>query len=576
MEFKPRKSASILRVAVALVAIVALDVLLARALWRRTVSVWTLVGGLWLLLSVPLLFWLGEQLHGLVGLAYRLDRNKLEIHWRPGRRFVPLAEIERIVPLHSLGLPPFTRYVLLNTLPWLGYLVGRGRIAGVGPAWFCVTQPWREQWAVVTPSLMYVISPADPQALLAALEERRALGPTYVMQLRQQRSAFARWSLRHDAIGAFALVTLVLMALLLAYVASNQPIFVFMTLGEIVRSRVFRLTLLGTLLTLVDVLLAIILHQRHRAPAYLFAVGAFFLQLALWVAVSRRMSLGALSSISFRFLLGLALSAAIGLVAYRKRALSRSGIVGALVIGVLVFGFGGWEWGLVLIAFFISSSLLSLYRQQAKEKIAEKFAKGSQRDLGQALANGGLGALLAVGSYFWPHAAWLPAFVGVMATVTADTWATELGVLNPHLPRFITTGQEVPVGTSGGVSPLGLGATAVGALFVGVLMWLLRLIAEVVRQHGWSGEFASQGTWLLPVALVGGIVGSLADSLLGATVQGIYYCDRCGKETERTVHRCGAATRHLRGYTWLNNDLVNLLSSAAGGAVAVLVARLLW
>ena len=192
MEFKPRKSASILRVVVVLIAIVAFDMLLARALWRRTVDVWTLTGGLWLLVSVPLLFWLGEQLYGLVRLAYRLDRNKLEIRWWPGRRYVPMAEIERIVPLRSLAAPPFTRYPLSSMLPWFGYLVGRGRIAGVGPAWFCVTRPWREQWAVITPSLTYVVSPADPQALLAAVEERRALGPTYPMQARQQRSAFAR------------------------------------------------------------------------------------------------------------------------------------------------------------------------------------------------------------------------------------------------------------------------------------------------------------------------------------------------------------------------------------------------
>lgn len=574
MEFKPRKSASVLRVAVTLIVIVALDVLLARALWRRTVGVWTLIGGLWLLLSMPLLLWLGEQLYGLVRLTYHLDRNKLEIRWWPGRRFVPMAEIERIVPLRSLAAPPFARYLLLSTLPWFGYLVGRGRIAGAGPAWFCVTQPWQKQWAVITPSLTYVISPADSQALLAALEERRALGPTYPMQACQQRSAFARWSLRHDAIGVFAITTVALMAMLLVYVASSQPIFVYMGLREVLRARAFRLTFLGTLLTLADLLLAIILHQRHRAAAYLFAAGAFFLQLALWVIVPRRMSLGEMGSLSFRFLLGLVLSAAIGLAAYRKRALTRSGVLGALLIGVPIFGFGGWEWGGVLIAFFISSSFLSHYKQQAKEEVAEKFAKGSRRDLGQALANGGVGALLAIGSYFWPHAAWFAAFVGVIATVTADTWATEIGVLSSHPPRLITSSQEVPAGTSGGVSPLGLGATALGALFVGVLAWLLNLIVEIVRQHG-SAELASQGMWVLSVALVGGIVGSLTDSVLGATVQGIYYCDRCGKETERTVHRCGATTRHLRGYRWLTNDLVNLLSSAVGGVAAVLVARLL-
>jgi LPXTG-motif cell wall-anchored protein len=51
-------------------------------------------------------------------------------------------------------------------------------------------------------------------------------------------------------------------------------------------------------------------------------------------------------------------------------------------------------------------------------------------------------------------------------------------------------------------------------------------------------------------------------------VQRIYYCHDCQKETERTVHKCGRATRPLRGWSWLNNDRVNLLASLAGGLLA--------
>ena len=74
---------------------------------------------------------------------------------------------------------------------------------------------------------------------------------------------------------------------------------------------------------------------------------------------------------------------------------------------------------------------------------------------------------------------------------------------------------------------------------------------------------------------MGGLAGSLFDSLLGATVQQIYYCDVCQKDTERRVHKCGNETRPLRGWRWLNNDLVNLWSSIAGGLVALAVWSLL-
>ena len=255
-------------------------------------------------------------------------------------------------------------------------------------------------------------------------------------------------------------------------------------------------------------------------------------------------------------LLGVVISTAIGYAGYVKGALNRSGAMGAALVGTLIFGLGGWDWGILLVAFFISSSLLSRYREEEKVELAEKFAKGNQRDLGQTLANGGLGALLAIGSALFPHPLWLAAYVGAMATVNADTWATELGVLSRAKPRLITTGREVEVGASGGVSWLGTASTLAGGAFIGLLAGLFRLAA-------------GDGVLLLFLGgLLGGLIGSLFDSLLGATVQAIYYCDRCAKETERTVHRCGTLTRRLRGWRWLNNDLVNFFSSAVGAAVA--------
>jgi uncharacterized membrane protein len=100
-----------------------------------------------------------------------------------------------------------------------------------------------------------------------------------------------------------------------------------------------------------------------------------------------------------RILAGLALSTLIGGLAYRRGSLSAGGWLGAIITGTLTFGLGGWTWGLALIAFFVSSSALSRFRHAAKERVAgEKFEKGGRRDLWQALANGGVGAALALAS----------------------------------------------------------------------------------------------------------------------------------------------------------------------------------
>jgi uncharacterized protein (TIGR00297 family) len=266
--------------------------------------------------------------------------------------------------------------------------------------------------------------------------------------------------------------------------------------------------------------------------------------------------------------IGFVLSLLIAAAAYRMRALSASGALGAMLIGTTTFGLGGWAWGLLLIAFFVSSSALSRLRKARKAALDDAFAKTGRRDLWQTLANGGWGAALAVAALGapdrWPFFA---AFVGAMAAVNADTWATELGVLGPRPPRLITSGRQVAAGTSGAISLHGTLAAAGGALFIG-------LAALALSPLEGSLPLALLA-WLPAAALLGGLAGALADSLLGATVQGIYWCERDQKETEKRLHGCGERTRLLRGWAWVDNEWVNFACSVVGSVVAWGVWRLL-
>lgn len=258
--------------------------------------------------------------------------------------------------------------------------------------------------------------------------------------------------------------------------------------------------------------------------------------------------------IGSQFITAFLVSALVVALAVWRGSLSRSGAVGAAVVGTLTFGLGGWQWGALLGLFFVSSSLLSHFKEAEKRSAAEKFDKGHRRDMGQVAANGGIGALVALLSALVLSDAWYPFFIGIMATVTADTWATELGTLSKRPPRLITNGRVVEVGTSGGISWLGTVVSLAGGGIIGLAASIMgsRLIL----------------TFIL-IGAVGGLAGSLFDSLLGATVQRIYYCEACQKDTERRLHKCGTQTRPLRGWPWLNNDLVNFFASLVGGGVAL-------
>ncbi len=263
-----------------------------------------------------------------------------------------------------------------------------------------------------------------------------------------------------------------------------------------------------------------------------------------------------MNEVLLRLAIGLVLSAIIGYLGYRRAALTRSGWLGAIITGTAIFGFGGLDGGLLLIAFFVSSSLLTRYKATLKTDVANSFAKSGRRDLGQALANGGVASLAAIVFGLTSSPIALAALVGALAEANADTWATELGVLSRHQPRLITTGRAVERGTSGGITLEGTLAALVGAGLIG----------------GLASVFWSNGSLLL-IAIVAGVIGSLFDSLLGAAVQGIYYSESRCQETEKAIEANGTRNRLIRGLHWIDNDLVNFLATFVGAVMAGLMNR---
>lgn len=265
-----------------------------------------------------------------------------------------------------------------------------------------------------------------------------------------------------------------------------------------------------------------------------------------------------------QLLYGFLIAVIISILAYRAHSLDKSGAASAAVVGTIVFGLGGLQWAILLLAFFITSSTLSRAFKNRKQGLSEKFSKGNQRDVGQVFGNGGVATVFVVIHALYPESTvgWV-GFAASLAAVNADTWATELGVLNPTPPRMITNlRKRVEKGTSGGVSLFGTLASLLGSALIGILAAFLNP-AEPQGTAYWS---------LALLITLSGLAASLFDSLLGATVQAMYYCPTDQKETEKhPLHTCGTKTIHTRGWTWLNNDLVNFACGIFGSLTALML-----
>ncbi len=260
-----------------------------------------------------------------------------------------------------------------------------------------------------------------------------------------------------------------------------------------------------------------------------------------------------------QIIIGFLLAIVVAYLAYRAHSLNRSGAIAATFVGTIIFGIGGWQWAILLLTFFITSSALSRAFKKRKEGLSEKFSKGHERDAGQVFGNGGLATFFAALHAVYPESIipWL-GFAASLAAVNADTWATELGVLNPTPPRLITDlRKRVEKGTSGGISLWGTGASLLGSAVIALPAVLFSPAGALTTAH-----------WIL--ITLAGLAGSLFDSFLGATVQAMYYCPTDKKETEKhPLHTCGTETVHLRGWRWLNNDWVNFACAAFGAALAL-------
>jgi uncharacterized protein (TIGR00297 family) len=210
------------------------------------------------------------------------------------------------------------------------------------------------------------------------------------------------------------------------------------------------------------------------------------------------------------------------------RGVNRSGALAGGLACFLLFTIAGPGAFAALGALFLMTLLSTRLGYGTKHQLGiAEHREG--RNGWQISANLGVAALAAVAFGITGNGAWLAAVVAALAEAATDTVASEIGKTLSETAFLITTWETVPAGTDGGITFAGT-LSGVGAGMT---------IAAIATFSG----IAPHAQFWIPAA--SGVLGMLADSFLGATLQ-------------------------RRG--WVNNEAVNFCGTLMAAALAYAMA----
>lgn len=216
-----------------------------------------------------------------------------------------------------------------------------------------------------------------------------------------------------------------------------------------------------------------------------------------------------------------------------KKLLTWAGLINAWLLGVIIWGTLGLSGYSVIMFYFLFGSAVTRVGMTEKEAqgIAEKRAgaRGPENVWGSAL----VGTICAI-TTLMVKPELVPlftlAYVSSLSTKLSDTTASEIGKAYGKRTFLITTLQPVPKGTEGAISLEGTLAGAIASIAIAVVGALVGLIS-------WLG---------VVYCAIAAFIATNLESLIGATLQS--------------------------KYTWLSNELVNVINTLIGAIVAVLLA----
>jgi uncharacterized protein (TIGR00297 family) len=259
------------------------------------------------------------------------------------------------------------------------------------------------------------------------------------------------------------------------------------------------------------------------------------------------------------FFIGLALGLIIAVLGYKAKSLTLDGAFTGFFIGLFIFGLGSWVFGMQLFLFFFLGSVATKVISKKQKDIQDEFEKGgSRRDMLQAGAKSGLGAILTLLYVINPDPIYIYFFSGILTAALVDTMSTEIGIAMKGKPVIAhKPWKKAEKGEPGAISLYG----TLGGLLFGLIFTSIIYLFSLFDNYLLNSEITPIFILIIPVA---GLLGMLADSIIGGTLQRMNQCVECGKIVESNWH-CEKATTHHKGIKWINNDMNNLLGTTIGG-----------
>ncbi len=210
---------------------------------------------------------------------------------------------------------------------------------------------------------------------------------------------------------------------------------------------------------------------------------------------------------------GVATTVGLALAAIAARALTPSAGAAAAAFGSVIVVLAGFPYLLLLVLFVVASVLATRYAFDEKQRRNVQEGLHGERGVSNVLAHVLLPTALVLVATIWPAALPGPAllilFTSALAFGTADTFASEFGVLAGRA-RSILSFRPVPAGTNGGISGIGELWALAGALATALAAAALAL--------AFSAPLPRPGLLVLG-ATAAGFLACQVDSVLGEALE---------------------------------------------------------